>query len=238
MAKNQSGSPTNTFVPSYDTFGRSLEYQLLATYADTPFLEICNEMSSRCHCSLQFLPDLCKTDDPMEARFKMAYATFDMVGLADTECAGRQLTLLLVQNRTDIFNHDAVAPQLDIFESTPVMEELDSDNCYALNVTGYCLQKWNLLNVTCLLYAYAAKNKDLPYFIEHIHQVMPYFDVDLTEFLYDEPVVVTPPPTKKKKTPEKPRISANQFLRNIASNAQHKISDLTVARSPLFKRDN
>ena len=178
MAKNQTGAPTSTFVTPGVTFGTSLEYQLLGTYSTAPFMQICNDVASHCHCNLTFLPDLCKPTDPMQAHFHIAYAQFDMVGPSDIDrtSLAHQLNILIVQNKTTDFDHSATpSRQIDLFEKSQTEDDSDDDTCFALNVSGHFLQRWELHDITCLMYIFTEKDKDLPTFTEHFRQVIPYF---------------------------------------------------------------
>jgi hypothetical protein len=235
MANNQTGAPTNTFVTPGVTFGTSLEYQLLGTYSTTPFMQICNDVAARCHCNLTFLPDLCKPTDPMQAHFHIAYAQFDMVGPSDIDrtSLAHQLNILIVQNKTaDFVRSAAPLRQIDLFENSQIEDDSDEDACFLLNVSGHFLQRWDLQDITCLLYIFTEKDKDLPVFTEHFHQVIPYFDVNLTSRIFnqmpDKEETATSSKNKTQKTTPK------QFLHGIAISAQRNIMLDLMPRSPIF----
>lgn len=231
MPKLQNNKPSGICLSSDNTFGYSLEYRLLGTYSDIPFLQICDEVATRCHCNLRFLPDLCKNNDPMHARFRLAHAHFDMVGPTDTDRSrfGRQLNILLVQNRTTAFDRSsAIGPQLNIFDIAQMENGVDEDHCYALNIAGFCLQKWDYYNITCLLYVFADKDKDIPMFVEDFHQKFPYFDVDLT------PRIDGQYSLQSTDLDSTTAAAATQFLRNIALYAQQIIAEELKPKSPLF----
>lgn len=231
MAKTQNNKPSDIYLSSDNTFGFSLEYRLLGTYSDIPFLKICDEVATRCHCSLMFLPDLCKNNDPMRARFHLAHASFDMVGPTDSDRSrfGRKLNILLVQNQSAAFDRDsAIGPQLDIFDMPHLVNGIDEEHCYALNIAGYCLQKWDYYNITCLLYVFADRDKDIPMFMEDFRQKFPYFDVDLT------PRIDGQSSSQSTFLDARTAASAKQFLRNIAMYAQQIIAEDLKPKSPLF----
>ncbi len=235
MANNQTGAPTNTFVTPGVTFGTSLEYQLLGTYSTTPFMQICNDVAARCHCNLTFLPDLCKPTDPMQAHFHIAYAQFDMVGPSDIDrtSLAHQLNILIVQNKTTDFDHSAApSRQIDLFENSQIEDDGEADTCFALNVSGHCLQRWELQDITCLMYIFTEKDKDLPTFTEHFRQVIPYFDVDLTSHICSD-IRVKKEVNKSSKNKE-PEITPMQFLHGIAIFAQRNIMLNLLPKSPIF----
>lgn len=235
MANNQTGAPTSTFVTPGVTFGTSLEYQLLGTYSTAPFMQICNDVASHCHCNLTFLPDLCKPTDPMQAHFHIAYAQFDMVGPSDIDrtSLAHQLNILIVQNKTTDFDRSAApSRQIDLFENSQTDNDHDDDICFALNVSGHCLQRWDLQDITCLIYIFTEKDKDLPAFTEHFRQTIPYFNVDLTSRICgDSPVKEVAAKSSKSKAQE---ITPTQFLHGIAIFAQRNIMLDLQPRSPIF----
>ena len=231
MPKTQSDKPSGICLSPDNTFGYSLEYRLLGTYSDIPFLQICNEVATHCHCNMTFLPDLCKNNDPMRAHFQLAFARFEMVGPADVDSSslGRQLNILLVQNQTTVFDHSvSFGPQLDFFDVAKMENGVDEDHCYALNIDGFCLQKWDYYNITCLAYIFADKDKDIPMFMEVFRQKMPCFDVDLTACIDGQ--------SSSQSTSSNPQTTApaTKFLRNIALYAQQIITDGLKPKSPLF----
>lgn len=231
MPKSQNNKPSDISLSSDNTFGYSLEYRLLGTYSDIPFLQICDEVATRCHCSLMFLPDLCKNNDPMRARFHLAHASFDMVGPTDSDRSrfGRKLNILLVQNQTTAFDRaSAIEQQLNMFDMPQMVNGIDEEHCYALNIAGYCLQKWDYYNITCLMYVFADRDKDIPVFMEDFRQKLPYFDVDLT------PRIDSQSSSQSTFLDSKTEASAKQFLRNIAMYAQQIIAEDLKPKSPLF----
>lgn len=237
MAKYQVSVPTSTCVSSDSSFGSLLDFQLLGTYTDVPFMQICTEVATHCHCSMQRLPDLCRANDPTSARFQRAYARMDMVGPIFTDTYGRsgnsrQLTLMLLQNRTADFDRDVAPPvQLDIFERAAIDDDFDTEHYYMLNTTGYCFQKWDLRNITHLLCAFTDRDKDTPLFIEHIQRKLPLFDVDVTECIYRKSPQTSQSDTSGNTSAP---VTAAQFLRGIVSNTQNIINNELKPRNPLF----
>lgn len=221
MSNSQDNITSGIALTPKKTLGYTLEYQLLGTHTDTPFLEICNEVAASCHCNLISLPDLCQIGNPLQAHFHLSYARFDMMGPSDIDRSsmGKQLTILLVQNCTTDFDPSAVSSlQLDIFQLGQ-----EQKKCYALNVAGYYLQKWDLTDITCLLYVFADKDRDASIFISDFQKKIPYFNENLTQRIYAE---------GKKSKKDEP--TPQDFLLNIASYAQQIIGPQLKPRNSIF----
>ena len=221
MSNSQDNMTSGIALSPKETLGYSLEYQLLGIHTDTPFHEICKEVADSCHCNLVSMPDLCQIGNPLQAHFHLSYARFDMMGPSDIDRSsmGKQLTILLVQNCTTDFNPDAVSTlQLDIFELGQ-----EHEKCYALNVAGYYLQKWDLSDITCLLYVFADKDKDASLFVSDFQKKFPCFNENLTQRIYAQG-------RKSRKDEHSPQ----DFLLNIALYAQQIIGPMLKPRNPLF----
>lgn len=219
-----------------NSFGDSMDYFLFGVHSSADFSQAMDFFIRNFHANMVHLEDFSVEGHPLNAKFPMAYALFDLCGFADDQPENLMdfLSVVLFQNRAKSFDKPQEKKNPDSYDMFSEEPELESNDltCFALNKNGLCLQNWALADVDYLVIIFSKKDRDAVDFANYFN-TFPINKANLTSFIrFDSPQL-----TKK----ILPQI---YFVRSISDYAQREIakdlemSDLCTHHRSLISLDN
>lgn len=181
---------TETLIKTKSNFGEFVDYYLFALKSPKTFTQIAVSLGEMCNCTFTLMNDFISPNDPMQARFKMAYSQFGSphatFNCFDTDI--EKVNVVLFQNRTTNFDVSKGPSELaDTAGMFPFFNE--GLTCYALNSSGLCINHAKGFNdFDYFVFIYAKKDRDAEKFFSFFKELNLMLKVDLTSFLYKKNV--------------------------------------------------
>lgn len=181
---------TENLIKTKSNFGEFVRYYLFALKSPKTFTQLAVTLGEMCNCTFTQMNDFISPNDPMQARFKMAYAQYGSPN-APFNCFEtdiEKVNFVLFQNRTTDFDVSKGPSELaDTAGMFPFSNE--GLTCYALNSSGLCINRAKSFNdFDYFVFFYAKKDCDAEKFFPFFKELDGILKVDLSPFLYKKGV--------------------------------------------------
>ncbi len=181
---------TENLIKTKSNFGEFVRYYLFALKSPKTFTQLAVTLGEMCNCTFTQMNDFISPNDPMQARFKMAYSQYGSPN-APFNCFEtdiEKVNFVLFQNRTTDFDVSKGPSELaDTADMFPFSNE--GLTCYALNSSGLCINRARGFNdFDYFVFIYAKKDCDAEKFFPFFKELDGILKVDLSPFLYKKGV--------------------------------------------------
>ena len=181
---------TENLIKTKSNFGEFVRYYLFAIKSPKTFTQLAVTLGEMCNCTFTQMNDFISPNDPMQARFKMAYSQYGSPN-APFNCFEtdiEKVNFVLFQNRTTDFDVSKGPSELaDTADMFPFSNE--GLTCYALNSSGLCINRAKGFNdFDYFVFIYAKKDCDAEKFFPFFNELDGILKVDLSPFLYKKGV--------------------------------------------------
>lgn len=181
---------TENLIKTKSNFGEFVRYYLFALKSPKTFTQLAVTLGEMCNCTFTQMNDFISPNDPMQARFKMAYSQYGSPN-APFNCFEtdiEKVNFVLFQNRTTDFDVSKGPSELaDTADMFPFSNE--GLTCYALNSSGLCINRAKGFNdFDYFVFIYAKKDCDAEKFFPFFNELDGILKVDLSPFLYKKGV--------------------------------------------------
>ena len=181
---------TENLIKTKSNFGEFVRYYLFAIKSPKTFTQLAVTLGEMCNCTFTQMNDFISPNDPMQARFKMAYSQYGSPN-APFNCFEtdiEKVNFVLFQNRTTDFDVSKGPSELsDTAGMFPFSNE--GLTCYALSSSGLCINRAKGFNdFDYFVFIYAKKDCDAEKFFPFFNELDGILKVDLSPFLYKKGV--------------------------------------------------
>ena len=181
---------TENLIKTKSNFGEFVRYYLFAIKSPKTFTQLAVTLGEMCNCTFTQMNDFISPNDPMQARFKMAYSQYGSPN-APFNCFEtdiEKVNFVLFQNRTTDF--DVSKGPCELGDTAGMYLYSNEDlTCYALNSSGLCINRAKGFNdFDYFVFIYAKKDCDAEKFFPFFKELDGILKVDLSPFLYKKGV--------------------------------------------------